>query len=275
MKYKTFGFIGLFTLLCLSGLTALAEGEAQSAEPPVSESQAEARVILMEMAGFLSKTQRFRVTTHSAHDAVQGNGRKIEFGEVRNVTVSRPDQLRIEIERSDGNRNLILYDGSNITVNSLTEKVYAQTEKPGGIDAAIAYFIQELHMHLPLAVLLTSRLGAELENRVQSIDYVESTDIFGVPAHHLAGLTETVDFQVWVAAGDRSLPLRVVLTYRYAEGQPQYRAQFSDWDLAPEINNAMFTFTPPQGAQKISFLNQLQNVAVQQGEAAEQAGEQP
>ena len=273
MKYKTFGFIGLFTLLCLSGLTALAEGEAQSAEPPVSESQAEAREILMEMAGFISKTRRFRVTIHSAHDAVQGDGRKIEYGEIRNVIIDRPDRLRIEIERSDGNRSLVLYDGRNITVNSLAQNVYAQTEKTGGIDAAITYFIRELHMYLPLAVLLVSSLGTELENRVQSIDYVESTNIPGIPSHHLAGRTETVDFQVWVAAGDRPLPLRVVLTYKNADGQPQYRAQFSDWDLAPEISNAIFEFTPPTGSQKISFLNQLQNVAVQQSEAAERSGE--
>jgi hypothetical protein len=273
MKYKTYSIIGLFTILCLFDSASLPAGEAQDTGPSVSESESEARAILMEMAGFLSNTQRFKMTMHSAHDTVQRDGQKIEFGEIRNIIVSRPDHLRIEVERSDGNRNLVLYDGNNITVNSVTQNVYAQTEKTGGIDVAVTYFIQELHMHLPLAVLLISSLGTELGNRVQSIDYVESTNILGVPAHHLAGRTETVDFQVWVEASDRPLPLRVVLTYKNADGQPQYRAQFSDWDLAPEISNAVFEFTPPKGAQKISFLNQLQNVAVQQSETSEQAGE--
>jgi hypothetical protein len=45
----------------------------------------------------------------------------------------------------------------------------------------------------------------------------------------------------------------VVLTYKNAEGQPQFRAQFSDWNLAPEITESMFAFTPPQGVQKIDF----------------------
>lgn len=275
MKHNTYGFYSLFTMLCLYGATPLLAEEVQITEPPVSESQAEARAILMEMAEYLSKTQRFNVTILSAHDTVQEDGQKIEFGEIRNIIVSRPDHLRIEVERSDGNRNLVLYDGNNITVNSLTQNIYAQTEKPGGIDAAVTYFIQELHMHLPLAVLLISSLGPELENRVQSIDYVESTNILGVPAHHLAARTETVDFQIWVASGEQPLPLRVVLTYKNADGQPQYRAQFSGWDLTPEINNAMFAFIPSPRAQKISFLNQLQNVGVTVDESANQTGEQP
>jgi hypothetical protein len=31
------------------------------------------------------------------------------------------------------------------------------------------------------------------------------------------------------------LPLRAVLTYKNAKGDAQFRAQFSDWNLAPEI----------------------------------------
>jgi hypothetical protein len=240
----------------------------------VAEPQADAEAILMDMAKFLSQAQRFTVSIRGSYDVVQASGQKIEFGYLRKVTVSRPDRLRIEVEQSDGDKNLVLFDGKEITVFSTPRNVYAKAPKPGSLDEAITYFIKDLHMRLPLAMLLVSRLPAELDRRVQSLDYVEKTNILGVPSHHLAGRTDTVDFQVWVAEGDQPLPLRVVLTYNDAEGEPQHRAQFSDWNLSPEITDSMFAFTPPEGAEKIAFLPQLRAVAVPRKEAPDQSGEQ-
>ena len=49
------------------------------------------------------------------------------------------------------------------------------------------------------------------------------------------------------------LPRRLVITYRHADGRPQFWAQFSDWNLAPEVPDALFAFTPPAGAAQIAF----------------------
>ena len=103
---------------------------------------------------------------------------------------------------------------------------------------------------------------------------MEKTLIDGVPTHHLAGRTETVDYQVWIAEGAQPLPLRVVLTYKNAEGQPEFRAQFSDWNLAPKVQDSQFTFTPPEGARKIAFQAQLSDFATAGTESPEQPGGQ-
>ena len=136
------------------------------------------------------------------------------------------------------------------------------------------YFLKDLHMRLPLAALLLSRLPAELENRTQALDYVEKDIIHGTPVHHLAGRTETVDYQVWIPESAQPLPLRVVLTYKNAEGQPSFRAEFSDWNLAPEIQDNQFAFTPPEGARKIAFLAELPPIALEGAIKPAQAGEQ-
>jgi hypothetical protein len=106
-------------------------------------------------------------------------------------------------------------------------------------------------------VLLVSQAAAELKNRVRSVDYVEKTNIHGSTSHHLAARTGEVDFQVWVADGDKPLPQRVVITYKKATGEPQFWAQFSDWNLAPAIEDSTFLVTPPDGAQKVPFAAQL------------------
>jgi hypothetical protein len=228
----------------------------------VAETERDARKILRSMAEFLAKTPRFSVNLNSSFEVLQESGQKIEFGESRRITVSRPNGLRVEVEHSDGEKHLILYDGKMITTFSPTQNVYAQVAKPGGIDEAVIYFLKDLHMRLPLAALLLSRLPDELERRTVALDYVEEDVIEGTPAHHLAGRTETVDYQLWIPAGAQPLPLRVVLTYKNSEGQPSFRAQFSDWNLAPDIQDNQFAFTPPEGARKIAFLAQLPQIAL-------------
>jgi hypothetical protein len=87
----------------------------------------------------------------------------------------------------------------------------------------------------------------ELEKRITEIDYVELTNIAGKPADHLAVRTADTDFQIWLAQGEQPLPLRVVITYKKEVGQPQFRANLSDWNLAPKIDEAALAFSPPQG----------------------------
>ena len=240
---------------------AAAAKQKAPAAVAVTESQKQAQAILTRMAEFLGGTQRFSVSVRAGYDAVQKSGQKIEFGENRKVTLARPDRLRVEGERSDGVKILTVFDGKEITLIDSGSNVYATAPQPGGVDAAIVHFVRDLGMRLPLAMLLVSQLPAELKERVQSMDYVEKTSIHGAPSHHLAGRTDAVDFQAWVADGEEPLLQRVVLTYKKAPGQPQFRAQFSDWNLAPAITDATFAANAPDGAQKVAFAAQLPRLA--------------
>jgi hypothetical protein len=240
-----------------SAAAAPAKPTAEAQSPEVTASQAKARAILKGMADYLARTPHFSVAIQSGYDVLQASGQKIEFGDTRKVVVSRPDRLNIDIERSDGEKGRIVYDGKQITGFVATQNRYAQAAVPGDLDKAITYAVKDLKMRVPLAMLYISQLPAELDRRVQSVDYVEKTTLSGVPCHHLAARAATVDFQLWIADGDQPLPRRVVLTYKDAPGQPQYWADLSDWDLAPKITDATFAFTPPKDAQKIPFLSEL------------------
>ncbi|MDP3332091.1 MAG: DUF2092 domain-containing protein [Methylococcaceae bacterium] len=231
----------------------------QAAVPEPTE--AEAKDLLLRMANYLAQAQRFTVAMTDNYDTLQASGQKLEFSEKRNLTVSRPNGLRVELEESHGEKHLFLYDGKDMTVFNPSQNVYAQTAKAGGIDEAVVYLLKDLHMRLPLAALLLSRFPAEIESRTQALDYVEKTTIHGVPCHHLAGRTETVDYQVWIQEGTQPLPLRIVLTYKYAEGQPQFRAQFFDWNLSPIVSDSKFAFIPPAESRKIAFATQVTSIA--------------
>ena len=233
---------------------------AQDATPSASEQRAMS--ILKNMSEYLAKAERFSVTIRDGYDAVQASGQKIEYGEVRKVTVSRPDHLRFEIERSDGEKGLVIFDGKEITVYTAKKNVYATVSRPGTLDQAIKYAVDDLKVRVPLALMLVSTLPSELDKLVVSADYVETTTITDVPCDHVAARTSTgVDFQVWVAQGSEPLPRRVVITYKDETGQPQFWADLSNWNLAPEVSDALFTFTPPNGADRIQFLTEVGNAA--------------
>ncbi len=69
--------------------------------------------------------------------------------------------------------------------------------------------------------------------------------MFDAPADHVVGNTGVVDFQVWIADGDAPLPRRIVMTYKNDPGQPQFSADFVDWDMKPRISQQTFAFELP------------------------------
>src|SRR5574341_429843 len=142
--------------------------------------------VVKRMADFLSQAQRFSVTVDIGFDAVQDSGQKIEFGETRKIVLSRPDHLRIDATKRDGSKSELFFDGKDISFFSVKENVYATMAKPGTVDEAIAYFVNDLGMRLPLAEVLDSNLAKMLPERVREAAYVEQEYIAGVPCDHIA-----------------------------------------------------------------------------------------
>jgi hypothetical protein len=239
-----------------------------AAAPAITESRREADALLKGMATYLAGLQSFTCTLRAGYDVVQPTGQKLEFGETRRVTMARPNRLRVEEIASNGERDLALFDGENVTVMKADSGVFAQAPQPGTVDDALVYFVRDLKLRMPLAILFTTRLPREIPTRVKTVDYVESTDIYGVTTDHIAGRTDSVDFQFWITEGPRPLPLRVVITYRNATGQPQFWANFSDWNVNPQLTKTTFQFTPPKGSHQIAFAVQVPRPANVQRPAA-------
>ena len=70
-------------------------------------------------------------------------------------------------------------------------------------------------------------------------------------------ITETLNgslqFDLDVTGEFPPLIQRIVITYKEEEGQPQFRAQFLEWDMEPDDIEKKLNFTPPEGAEKVRF----------------------
>ena len=213
-----------------------------------------ARVRLEAMADSLAKAQRLGVTIDCTYDVLQDSGEKIEFGERRVVTLRRPDRARIDVTKRDGSRRGLLFDGTQLAVFDLEQKVYATATEPGTVDAAFDHFVNDLHMRLPLRELLKTDLPQELKDVVGSARLVGEEQLGSTATDHIAFRGETADVQLWIPRDGDPLPKRIVITYRLAGGQPQFEAELSAWDLHPDVPDSLFAFTPAAGAERIPVL---------------------
>jgi hypothetical protein len=240
-------------MLVLAAVTALYLSASWPVEAAETDDR-EAMEILQNMARTLAGAEQFSVTLHSSYDAPQPDGQMVEFGALRQIQVKRPDRIRIDKQRSDGDRLILFFDGKEIIVHNLTENVYATAAKAGSVDDAIKYLVGVLKTPLPLARLFRTTLPEDMERLVEEIDYVERNMLTDVPTDHLAVRTRDVDFQIWIARGEEPLPRRIVMTYKNFKGDPQFRADFTNWDLSAKGVKGPFKYSVPENSEQVPML---------------------
>ena len=246
MKKATF-------LIVLGILSAFLWSTFQPVNAAETDDQ-QAMEILQNMARTLSGAEQFSVTVRSSYDAPQENGQMVEFGALRDIQLKRPDNMRVDTQESDGDQRILVFDGKQIVVHNMTENVYASADKVGTVDDAVKHLIGVLKIPLPLGRLFRTTIPAELEQMVEEIDYVERNMLTDVATDHLAARSRDVDFQIWISQGGKPLPMRIVITYKNFRGDPQFRADFSDWSFADRGVKGPFTFSPPEDAEQVPML---------------------
>ena len=249
---------GIVGFLLVSALAAGGHALAQQAPAAATtEPQPDATALLKSMADYLAGLEFFRCTTTNGYETVQPNGQKVEFGETREIFLARPNRLRVEEVSSDGFSDVTLFDGRQITVVSAGFNVYAQAPQPPSLEDALVYFVRDLRMRAPLALLLSTHVRTDLLEMAKNVEYVERTRVGRKDAHHIAAQSESVDFEFWIADGNKPLPLRVVITYKTAPGQPRFWSDTSNWQTNRKLADKRFQVELPEGARQIPFAVQL------------------
>jgi hypothetical protein len=211
-------------------------------------------------ADFLAAQESMSARADVAYGVLQPNGQMLEFGGTRDFLMRRPDRLRIESISRDGDVKQFFFDGKTILIDMPGEDAYFRIERPGTSYAAMDYLVEELGAPAPLEDFTSENFGAGVEERIRSGFYVQRVMLDGHICEQLAWRTEAHDVQLWVREGEEPVPCRVVITYLNAEGHPQYAADFHDWDFAPDVDDELFAFTPPESAEQLqaqAFVREL------------------
>lgn len=238
--------------LAALALPALAGAQepSPSSTPPPRAVEARAEQELRRMGEFLAKLPRFAFEAEETFDEVPDGELRRQLTNRRRVAVERPNHLAADVTGDTLNR-ASWYDGRTVTVLDKDHNVYATIAAPATIDATYDMLADQYGFVLPLVDLLYSDPHAVLMEGVTYGRYLGLHQAAGVACHHLAFSQDTIEWQIWIDAGEQPLPRKLVISYVREPGEPQYSATIGRVTLDARPPEGLFTFEAPEGAQKV------------------------
>jgi hypothetical protein len=237
----------------LAGLLALqparAEEPAQSARPAISE---EAGAAISAIDKTLSAPE-LSFTARTTRVYLDESGQPLHIFHTMKVVVRRPDRLKIDVTGDDGSHDLF-YDGTSVSISSPDSKVYTVMPAPGGIPVALKEVLNKLNIDFPLVNFFGVSPSQSLLRNAVAGWQVGTTKIDGIECRHLffyqgAG----TDLELWVENNNAAIPHRLIVTYRLLPGQPNFVAEFTNWDSHIHSVDSVFAFRPPAEAKQIEL----------------------
>jgi hypothetical protein len=213
--------------------------------------EADAKRLLKAMSDYLAAQQAISFAYDAVLEVVTKDEQILALASSGTVALNRPD--KILATRSSGFADVEMsFDGKTLTVLGKNLNIYAQQEVPGTIDN----LVDELRKHnrpLPAADLLLANPYEVLMQDVVDIKDLGSGVVGGVECDSLAFRAKEVDWQIWIAQGERPYPCRYVISSKFMDGSPQYSIQVSDWKTGDAVAATDFSFTPPADAKQVDL----------------------
>lgn len=213
-----------------------------------------ARQILKAMSDYVAAQDAFSFDYDATLDVVTSEGQVIGIASSGSMSFNRPD--KIHATRHGGFASVSMnFDGKTLTILGKNLNVFTQLEIPGTVDHLIDELKDTYNLPLPAADLLLSNSYEVLMKDVIDVKDLGSGVIGGVECDSLAFRTEEVDWQIWIAQGDRPHVCRYVITSKLIENGPQYAVQLRNWKEGAEVAAFNYTFENTTDAEQVDIKN--------------------
>jgi len=232
----------VLAIVCLAALTSSAAAD-----------EADAKRIFKAMTDYLDAQDVIAFDYDSVLEVVTVDDQKLQIASSGTLTMDRPNQLRATRHGGFADAELS-FDGTTLTLFGKNLNLYAQLEIPGSIDHVIDELRLKHGRPLPAADLLLSDAYQAMMHDVTNIKDLGSGVIGGVECDSLAFRTPEVDWQIWVAQGDRPYPCRYVITTRDMTAAPQYSIQVSNWKTGSDVPATNYSFQNNTDAQQVELM---------------------
>src|ERR1700712_825605 len=212
----------------------------------------EARQILHKMSGYLAGEKAISFDYDTSLEVVTTDHQKLSLASSGTVELGRPDKLRMT--RHGGFANVeMVFDGKTMTLLGKDKNLYAQVPVAGTIDDLVDELRDKFQRPLPAADLLLVDVYGQLTHDVVDIKDLGSGVIAGTECDHLAFRTKDVDWQIWVAQGEKPYPCRYVITAKDVDQGPQYSIQITNWKTGTEVVAKDYVFDNGTAAKEVDI----------------------
>ena len=212
----------------------------------------DAERLLRAMSDYVAGQELVSFDYDATLEVVTEAGQKLGLASSGTVALRRPDRLRATRHGGFADAEMV-FDGRTFTLLGRNANAYTQIEVPGTIDHLVDELRDKYGRPLPAADLLLSNPYEALMGEVFDLKDLGSGVIGGVECDWLAFRTEEVDWQIWIAQGERPYPVRYVITTKGMAHPPQYTIELRNWRTGADVGNVDFAFQAPAGAASITL----------------------
>ena len=225
---------------------------AGAAKPAANAVDPGAIQALKDMGAYLQTLKRFRVSTDLTAERVLADGQKLQHSASADMDVERPNKLRAQMATARSQRELV-YDGKAVTLYTPAQKYYSKVPFSDTLDVLVGRLEDRYAVEVPLSDLFVWGTPAAPLAQIESAMNAGQDLVGGDLCDHYAFRQGKLDWQIWITAGSRPLPRKIVITNRADEARPQ-SVSLLDWNLKPAFKDSVFKFTPPKGATEVEIL---------------------
>ena len=212
--------------------------------------EAGAKKLLKAMSDYVAAQKAISFDFDATLEVITKDDQKLALASSGTVIVNRPGKIRAT--RAGGHADIeMVFDGTTLTLLGKNANLYTQIDVSGTLDKLVDELRETYKRPLPAADLLMSDPYGQLMTDVTDVKDLGSGVIDGVECDYLAFRKKAVDFQIWIAQGDRPYPCRYVITSRDLPHSPQYAIQIRDWKTGNEVASDDFGFKNSTDAKKV------------------------
>jgi hypothetical protein len=182
--------------------------------------------VLKAVTAYNSRLSSLVISAEITEESVYGDTHKLQFGGTLDIGIRRPASFFAVVQSDLENRRMYLSDGT-FTVFDEDVNVYAQAPVPGNL---------------------------LLVGNASSVIYVGVGNVNGRDCHHIAGILDDMDWQLWVRKGGDPELCKYVVTDRDVPMAPQFSITITKWAANAAISDRQFRFQAPADAEAIEFV---------------------
>lgn len=177
-------------------------------------------------------------------------GRVKSYGHSKVIMVG-PDKMVTHSEGPKGARGF-WNNGKEVVFYSFTENNYAIIEAESDIIATIDKLHFDYGIDFPAADFFYPAFTDDMLAEFDTIKYIGKEVVENIECFHVKASNEKMDVQYWFANDIYKMPKKYVILYKDKDNM-QYESTFENWELNPNIPDAVFEFTPPAMAREIKI----------------------
>ncbi len=236
--YRRLAWLAVFVVLLPLQLGAQPAKQPATEQSPI---EPKAIAILEAACNTLAQAKAMSFTAVNTYERAAANGQPLYFTTLNQVTVQRPDKLRV-ITPADGVPDEFYYDGKAMMAYVPSEDLVAIAEAPPTIDEMVNAAWEKGAIYFPFADFIASKpCGVFEEDGLNSAFYIgQSKVVGGTTTDMIAIAADNVQAELWIGAEDH-LPRLVRVVYPHEPAHALYQTEYSDWRLLSSVDPGSFT----------------------------------